>query len=66
MAYIMWIWEISQVMKCVCLVLTARLDEFYGSSSVFSVSSYQLLGWTSFNGLMHVRVCINYWDGRTH
>ena len=35
MAHIMGIWKISQVTKCVGLVSTARLDEFYGSISVF-------------------------------
>ena len=43
---------------------TSRLDEFYGSSSVFSVSSYQLLGWTSLNGPM--RVCAHQLPGWVH
>ena len=54
MTHIMWISKIPRVMKCVCLVSTVRLDEFYGFCPVFAVSSYQLLGWTSFIGLMHV------------
>ena len=51
-------------MKCVCLALTVRLDEFYGSSSGFSVSSYQLLGWTRLNGPMCV--CAHQNPGWVH
>ena len=51
-------------MKCVCLLLTARLDEFHGFSSVYSGSSYQLLGWTRFIGTMCV--CAQQINGLGH
>ena len=51
-----WISTMPRVMNCVGFVSTPRLDEFYGSCPVFAVSSYQLLGWTSLIGLMHVCV----------